>query len=114
MRPYKVRVRKRRTSSEAEPLSSRPLLIASKNTDGQKVGNEQGDTEAHVEPSSTSNSEGFEAGNEADKILESQDESAELRKKIRYANQANLHKIPYAKHPFSCRLRSRQFFSPAR
>jgi hypothetical protein len=40
------------------------------------MGNEQGETEAHVEPSSTFN-EGFEGVNEGDKVIESQEEESQ-------------------------------------
>jgi hypothetical protein len=74
-RPHKIRVQKRSTTSEAEPSSSRPLLVISKNTDAQMVENEQGETEGHVEPSSTSNNEGFQGVIEGDKTIGSQEES---------------------------------------
>jgi hypothetical protein len=47
----------RSTTSEAEPASSRLLLIVTKNTDAQMVENKQGESEGHVEPSSTSDNE---------------------------------------------------------
>ncbi|PMD26794.1 hypothetical protein NA56DRAFT_641445 [Hyaloscypha hepaticicola] len=68
MRPQEILDRKRSTTSEAEPSSSR-------NTDAQMVENEQGETEVHVEPSSTSNNEGFEGVNEGDETIGSQKES---------------------------------------
>ena len=44
-------------------------------TEGLTAENEEGETEAHVEPSSTSNDEGFTGVNEGDKFVESHEES---------------------------------------